>query len=248
MHYFSLNIKDYAWATRNYDAAGRLAYLEICMLYVDTEAPLSGDADTIARRIGMPEHGSIVADILRDHFRETKRGFVNAYLEEILKNIDEKRQRASKAAAQASKAAREKRLQRSEIGSEIGSKKGSEIGSYPIPNNPITHDPITHEKKPRKARSVVERPEDVSAQVWADWMKARGRTPLTETAWSVIVAEATKAGVSPGKAVEIAAGHGWRGFKAEWLNRRSGGKISREPSEMSYEAPEGFAASGTWGV
>lgn len=254
MHYFSLNIKDYAWATRTYDAAGRLAYLELCMRYIDQEGALQGDAEAIARQIGMRENAGAVAEVLRDHFRETKRGWVSNYLDEILKTFDEKRKRARAAAGQASKVARERRLQRSEIGSEIGSEIETKIETQPITNN---HEPITKNQKektskkaPRVPRASVSRPEDVPQQIWDDWIRVRGRVPLTQTAWGVILSEAKKAGVTPAKAVEISAGHGWRGFKAEWLQNKARGKRTDDLAAMDYApaaaAAAGFTAGSVW--
>lgn len=48
-----------------------------------------------------------------------------------------------------------------------------------------------------------------------DWVKAR-KSPLTETAWKGLKAEAEKAGITPAEAVRICAVKGWRGFNSTW--------------------------------
>jgi len=59
----------------------------------------------------------------------------------------------------------------------------------------------------------------VEAQHAADWLACRKAKslPLTATAWEQTKAEATKAGMTPGEAIKAAAGNGWAGFKASWL-------------------------------
>jgi hypothetical protein len=96
----------------------------------------------------------------------------------------------------------------------------------------ITTDPAevikTSTKKteePREPTKVkAERPADCDEQVWKDWMKARGRNALTDTAWGAMLNEASKAGITPAEAVKVCAERGWRGFRADWLTRD---KVSR---------------------
>lgn len=57
--------------------------------------------------------------------------------------------------------------------------------------------------------------EGVDATHLKDWVKAR-KSPLTETAWKGLKAEAEKAGITPAEAVRICAVKGWRGFNSTW--------------------------------
>lgn len=59
----------------------------------------------------------------------------------------------------------------------------------------------------------------VNPQHAADWLKARGKVPLTATALAGLRREAAKAGVTVAEAVQQCAERGWRGFKADWLHR-----------------------------
>jgi uncharacterized protein YdaU (DUF1376 family) len=77
-------------------------------------------------------------------------------------------------------------------------------------------------KEPTKVKA--ERPADCDEQVWKDWLKARGRNALTDTAWGAMLSEASKAGITPAEAVKVCAERGWRGFRADWLTRD---KVSR---------------------
>ena len=59
----------------------------------------------------------------------------------------------------------------------------------------------------------------VDRQHAVDWLVARKAKalPLTPTAWADTKAQAIQAGMTPGEAIKAAAGNGWAGFKAAWL-------------------------------
>jgi hypothetical protein len=61
--------------------------------------------------------------------------------------------------------------------------------------------------------------EGVNPQHASDWLTARKvkDLPLTQTAWEQTKAEAVKAGLTIASAIQTAAGNGWAGFKASWL-------------------------------
>ena len=70
--------------------------------------------------------------------------------------------------------------------------------------------------KRKSSMCSVERPENVSAQVWSDWLQIRKakRLPLTKTAWDAMCVEAEKVGFTPAVAVLHAVVGGWAGFMA----------------------------------
>lgn len=67
--------------------------------------------------------------------------------------------------------------------------------------------------------SSVEKPDDIPAQVWSDWLQIRKakRLPLTKTAWDAMLVEAEKVGYSAEEMVRCCVEHGWASFKAQWL-------------------------------
>jgi hypothetical protein len=72
----------------------------------------------------------------------------------------------------------------------------------------------------------------VDEQHATDWLVARkGKdlAPLTPTIWQQTKAEAEKAGMSIGQAIAKAAGNGWGGFKASWLDREHLGRPGAQP-------------------
>jgi hypothetical protein len=90
-----------------------------------------------------------------------------------------------------------------------------------------------------KNKLAVGRPDGCEESVWLDWLRVRGRNPLTETAWAGMVSEAAKAGMTPAEAVRVCAERGWRGFRAEWLTRgdnaRPGGRKEYDLNAMKFE-------------
>ena len=57
-----------------------------------------------------------------------------------------------------------------------------------------------------------------------DWKKARKGAPLTEAVFNGMEREARKAGITLAEAVRICAENSWRGFRAEYLERKNARK------------------------
>lgn len=102
------------------------------------------------------------------------------------------------------------------------------------PSQPITEAEAKAEEEAKNTRPAAKRDkpastlavqdlvsEGVSEQHAQDWFKARKRTPLTQTAWAKVKAEAERAGMSPAQAVQTCAERQWRGFDASWLHQGS---------------------------
>jgi len=98
------------------------------------------------------------------------------------------------------------------------------------------------EYKPAR-RSGVLKPDDVSDQVWDDFISHRRakKAKATETALEGIRREAVKAGWSMDAALREICMRGWQGFKSEWVE-----KLKSETTDgKSWEwvlAPEGYAS------
>lgn len=69
--------------------------------------------------------------------------------------------------------------------------------------------------------NVPEKPEEVSEEVWKDFLAQRRaiKAPLTATALKIIINESNKAGWFLETALQECIVRGWRGFKAEWVNK-----------------------------
>ena len=74
---------------------------------------------------------------------------------------------------------------------------------------------------PRKRSEKTTRPEDVSPNVWDDFVAHRKakKATVTQTVIESFRREAAKAGVSLEDAMTICCSRGWQGFEASWLGR-----------------------------
>lgn len=88
------------------------------------------------------------------------------------------------------------------------------------PQTPLTPT-HTHPDNNTRARKggTPAKPENVSDQVWSDFLdlRKRKRAPLTETALAGIKREAEKAGWSLEAALAKCLARGWQGLEAAWL-------------------------------
>ena len=89
------------------------------------------------------------------------------------------------------------------------------------------------EAKAEKKKTVatkVARPESVSVQVWEDWLSIRRakKLPLTDTAWTQILAEIEKSGHSVDVVIKECCLRGWAAFKVAWLKENP---ISATPAQ-----------------
>lgn len=81
-------------------------------------------------------------------------------------------------------------------------------------------------KRKSAPASAVARPDEVSEQVWADWLSLRKakKAPVTPTVLRNALSEATKAGLPLERFLEIWCLRGSQGLQADWLkpNERAG--------------------------
>jgi len=89
------------------------------------------------------------------------------------------------------------------------------------------------EAKAEKKKTVapkVARPESVSSQVWEDWLSIRRakKLPLTDTAWTQILAEIDKSGHTVDVVIKECCLRGWAAFKVAWLKENP---ISATPAQ-----------------
>jgi len=88
--------------------------------------------------------------------------------------------------------------------------------------------------KPRtvKRTSGVQKPDEVSDQVWDDFCKLRAskKAPLTESALQNIKTQANLAMWTLENALAECCTRGWTGFKAEWVQNKLGKQQALEAS------------------
>ena len=102
------------------------------------------------------------------------------------------------------------------------SAENAEPVPFPAPpmKKNLTPPPISPDNNPaREGISKLVRPDDVSEQTWADFLKHRKRikADATPTAINRIRKQAEEAGWSMEDALAELVSRGWRGFNSEWV-------------------------------
>jgi len=93
------------------------------------------------------------------------------------------------------------------------------------------------------AKSALQKPDDVSEQVWKDFTEHRKakRAKVTQTALDGIRREAQKAGWPMDDALKEICTRGWQWFKSDWVESRKAETIENREWEWVL-APEGYAS------
>ena len=218
MHYYQFNIGDYASHTRHLTLLEDLAYRRLLDLYYLHERPLSKDATTVAKQIGMRDEAATVRDVLNEFFELTEEGYRSGRADREIAHFHAKIEQASRAG----KASAERR----------SNARSTDRSTDVQPTN--NHKPITNNQEPKKkkaAAAAVSVPQGVDPKVWEDWLAIRKAKslPLTETAWQEMEREAQKAQLPMETVIRECCLRGWGAFKASWWKREvtTGNSVDR---------------------
>lgn len=109
------------------------------------------------------------------------------------------------------------------------------------------------QKNTARARSTaIAKPDGVTDQTWSDFLqqRKRQRAEVTQTALNGIAREAARAGYSLEQALVTCCTNGWRGFKAEWVQRSSAGQGPsighQRPAAQSFAQQDREAQMARW--
>tara|TARA_R110002167_G_scaffold38362_4_gene119492 strand:+ start:1658 stop:2155 length:498 start_codon:yes stop_codon:yes gene_type:complete len=151
-----------------------------------------------------------VETVLNEFFQfEEGTGWINPRADEEILKYQGKLETASRAG----KASAQARMNKSSTPVQLNKKQET----IPVTNKQIK----------------IQKPDLVSEEVWDDFVKHRRnvKAPLTETALKGITKEASKAGVTLESVLTLCQVRGWRGFKAEWIEKTKG---ERDYKETTY--------------
>ena len=87
---------------------------------------------------------------------------------------------------------------------------------------------------PSKNKNNIYKPDDVSEEVWNDFILHRKskKAPITETVLKGLKREADKANISLEKAITVTIERNWVGFKAEWANSQN--PVSKQADDKQW--------------
>ena len=221
MFYYQHHIGDFIKATARLTDEQSMAYLRLMWMYYDQERPILDDIESLAFQLGTSEQ--TVKLILVSYFKLQDGAWRHSRCDAEIKTYQEKSDKASKAG----KASAKRRLNSSSSPVEqtlnspsSSDEPGFNSGSTSCqPTN--NHKPITNKKE---REEIFLRPEDVSEQVWEDFLRVRKekKAPVTSTAMKIFRDEAEKVGITLEKAITYSIERNWQGFKAKWYTEREG--------------------------
>jgi uncharacterized protein YdaU (DUF1376 family) len=180
-----------------------LAYRRLLDFYFLHEQPIKHR--DVARQIGMREHEEDVMTVLNEFFISTEDGFVNPRADKEIQQYKEFSEAGKRGAA--------KRWSKPPNGEAI-----SPPNATPIATN--NHKPITNNHKPKKdSATSVACPQDVSKQIWDDWVTLRKskKAPITQTVLNGAIDEAKILGWPLEKFLAEWCSRGSQGLKAAWV-------------------------------
>lgn len=216
MNYFPFHVGDYAAHTSHLEPMEDLAYRRMLDLYYRTEMPLPRDVNEIARLIRLKGHKEAISIVLEEFFTDGPEGWENQRCDKEIAKMQEKQAKA-RSSAHASVSARNAKAQRTLSERSTNAERTLNEGSATNTNTNTN----TKEKTARKRAPpvVIECPEGVDQQVWADWLALRKakRAPVTATTISGATAEAAKAGMSLDAFLRAWCRRGSQGLEADWL-------------------------------
>ena len=124
------------------------------------------------------------------------------------------------------------------IREEIREVNQERTGSLsPLPSDDLVLSPDTEQPKTKAKRSktTAGRPDDVSEQVWTEFLAQRKakRMTFTDLALKGTRREAEKAGMSLEEAMTMCIERGWGGFREEYVRGTKGGNGYRSPKRQT---------------
>jgi uncharacterized protein YdaU (DUF1376 family) len=210
LHYYQFNIGDYRKDTVHLSRLEHSIYRDLIDWYYLDEAPIPLEIQPVSRRLRLTsdEERAALEAVLNDFFEPTDEGWRHARIDEDIKNYQGKCETNRAIALQREARKRTKRAEDSTSRARDVTKRE--------PN----HKPITNNQEPS---NTLQRPEGVDVTVWRDFVqhRKRQRADVTVTALCGIQREAKKAGWTLEQALRECVVRGWRGFKADWVEKQN---------------------------
>ena len=231
MRHYPHHIGDFNSATRHLTRVERSLYRDLIDLYYDTEQPLNGDFEKLARRVICDEIDKpALRDVLNEFFICQDDGcFHNARCDAEIAKYQGQIEQASRAG----KASAAKRYGTdSTVVQRALDSCTTNQNQEPEPE-PITNKPI---KEKKSASAPLSRPDDVSEQIWGDWLQLRKtkKATVSLTVVSEARSESVKAGLTLERFLSIWCARGSQGMQADWIKPAERATVASKPQSESF--------------
>ena len=240
MNYVQFHWGDWVRSTQDLTPLERGVYIDLLQRYYQKERPLTDDeCKRIARAYANAEQEAMHY-VLQTFFTKDAEGYRNTRCDEEIAKANGVSQKRADAARKSwakrngvnpEKAKQEQSNCTANAEQEQSNCKATPIlhnSNTPISNNPLT--PLQGEapdgasvKPKRKWQGLMtDRPDDVPAADWDQWIQIRKlkKLPVTDLAIEKMREEAKSAGLTLDQAVRKCIESGWGGFKASYLEQK----------------------------
>ena len=220
MHYYQFNIGDYRRDTQHLGLLEHGIYRQLIDTYYLNGGPLKADHDQLMRThcVRSADEKQAYQNVIKDFFCQEEDLLIHRGCDKVIEAFRKKSKSASDSANARWKPPHANALQ--------SQSKGN-----------ANHKPITNNQEPvinTTRQKAINPPAGVSEDVWKDFCQHRKalRAAITQTAVDGIDREARKAGWSLESALRECIVRGWRGFKAEWVNKPLSAKQDAEAKKQ----------------
>ena len=232
MHYYPHHIGDFVRATARLTDSQAMTYLRLMWLYYDKEQPLVNDMALLSAHVGS-DHETIRL-MLSMYFKLDDQGFWrNKRCDETIKKYKDELEKRSKAGIASAESKKKKLKALVEQVNNISSThvkhmlNTSTADVQDMNNTSSAGVQLTKNQEPRTKNQIkeeiyisdVKKPDDVSEQLWSDFLRVREtkRNRLTQTAFTALRSEAQKAGMTLEEVLLYIVPKGWSSFEVEYL-------------------------------
>lgn len=250
MNYYERHLGDYARDAGHLTMLEHGAYTLLLDRIYATEQPIESREHAYRYCRAATEDDKRAVDyILREFFSTDGEAFMN---ERAGEEIDKAQKRIEAARENGKLGGRPVKNPRKTQRVTHAEPNGLPVGSPDLTQAKAlqTPDTITPPSEELRARArVPSRPDDVSEQVWKDWLelRKRKRAPVTETVLTEARSEAAKAQMPLDRFFAVWCNRGSQGLQAEWLrpDERSTGETAyqRNQRERVAEMSGGLVSS-----
>ena len=196
MHYYQFNIGDYRKDTSHLIPIEHYIYRFLLDWYYLDEHPIPKETQQVLRRLNLgSEFGHNLSNVLSDFFELQDSGYVHKRVEE---EIHAYHNRAHT------------------------SRTNGKLGGRPKKTQQVNFEKATNNQEPITKNNIVSTPtglallKDINQDVAKQYIKVRGKKPLTALALARLEAEATKAKMTLEQALIMCCENSWVGFNADW--------------------------------
>jgi uncharacterized protein YdaU (DUF1376 family) len=218
MHYYPHHIGDYRSGTMHLSNEEDLAYRRLLEMYYDTEQPIPLETQWVARRLRVDTQA--LDSVLKDYFQRTEDGWRNPKCDLVIREYHEMADKNRRNGMKGGRPKTSKHAVENPVGSQSDASRMPVATHWKANQEPITNN---QKPKPHKKAPAVLCPAGVEPNVWSDWLEIRKakNLPLTETAWSQLMVECEKSGLTVDAMIKECCLRGWGAFKAAWWEKEA---------------------------